>query len=444
MRTIRRWATGIALLTMAAGLVGTGVRATYSDNGSATESISVGTFHCAVTSDPGSGVVIAGNSVTITLPAIHASAAGSSLANVYVQDTGTMPAYIHWTAAGGTMPPGITYSPVPADSNLTAGVKSAAYPLGFVWGSALTNADLGQTAQVVYTAHCQDQPFAPQSKISFVGAANEATPHTFTASVKSTSNGVSVTGWSGSGSLNVSSQSTSGPIYFSVPTSGGVSPATISCTSSSTTVFSGCTTLDGSGTVATSAPIVFSTHAPMTLPAGKQAGDIALLMNSGPGSAGGMWPTGYTFSLSNGDGDLSYKVLTGSEIVVPIFANAGAQGATVAVYRGVSAVGTTSGNYGFGAPTIAFGPLTLTKTNGTSWVVGMAFSDNSPGGTHHVQATVFSPAGLTSRNASLTNVLTTGLWDTNAGVSSPSPAFSGSDNNTSGFTGYFAIELESN
>lgn len=446
---LRRWASGLGLLSVLGLLVGAGVQASYLDSGSATVNQSVGTFSCTLsTTYPNSVISPDGHTVTMNMPTILSSAAGTSYADLTVRNSGTIPAVVHWTiVTGGSIAwlpagrmgyvAGTVADPMSTDLTLASGASHTYSTTGFQW-NVLTNADIGQTASVAYTANCGEVPAIPQSKISFVGAANEATPHTYSGTVKVPTD---VTGWAGTGSLSVSAQNflIGSPVYFSVPTS-GVSPATLKCTASNTSLFSGCTTLSGSGTVAAAAPFAFTSPAPMTLPAAAQAGDLAIVMNTS-NSAPGPVPVGYTaLYTAVGTGQtLSYRFLTAGETVVPIFGNAGSSGAEVAVYRGVSAVGATKWNNGYGMSTIAFGPLTLTKTNGTSWVVGMANDDQVT--SNKLWTTSFSPAGLTARNAGL-SYNRDGLWDTNGGVSSPSPAFSGNDGNF-GYSGYFALELES-
>ena len=145
----------VAAAGLSLGLVGMGVGASFTDSGSATENISVGTFGISLSSaTPGAVVVNNGNGVhTVTdvvTPAIQSSVAGSAPLAFVVTSTGSIPAVVRVTAT-------VTGSPSFTDALGTqaavtlGGVGQAhTYNGGLQW-PVLSNADLGQTAQVVYT-----------------------------------------------------------------------------------------------------------------------------------------------------------------------------------------------------------------------------------------------------------------------------------------------------
>jgi len=162
-RSLKAAAVLLSVGGLGLGLIGSGVRATITDGGTATVNESVGTFGCALSSDS-PGAVISGNSVTVQLPEIDASAPGSDLANVYVSNTGSMPLEVTgWTVAkSGTITyyssGRMNYSTLAAGAVVAPGATSPAYRAGFQWATALTNTDLGKTGKLIYTATCGEVP----------------------------------------------------------------------------------------------------------------------------------------------------------------------------------------------------------------------------------------------------------------------------------------------
>ena len=186
MRITRKFAGLVVTAGIALALIGAGVNASYTDSGSATDHVTVGTFGCALSStDPNMVISNGGHTATLNWPAINSSAAGSAYSNLTVTNTGSMAAIVHWTeATSGT----ITWQPtgrmgytigstgnlLSTDLNLAAGANHSYSSLGFQWAT-LTNADLGASASVSYTANCSEVPPAPVSHISFVGAVDAVT-----------------------------------------------------------------------------------------------------------------------------------------------------------------------------------------------------------------------------------------------------------------------------
>jgi len=150
IRSAKTAAVLLAATGLGFGLIGSGVHATMTDGGSVSESVSVGSLHCAVSStDP--GAVVAGNSVTLQLPSIQSSAAGSAgYANVTVSNTGTMPEVVHWTTALSGLSSRFTAAPgtpsIASDVTLAVGANQPYSGFGFVW-STLSNPDLGTSGQ---------------------------------------------------------------------------------------------------------------------------------------------------------------------------------------------------------------------------------------------------------------------------------------------------------
>lgn len=135
------------------GLIGAGVAATFTDAGTATQNVSVGTFGITVTST--SPNCVSGGSagawtVVCNEPTILSSAASSDPFSFVVTSTGTVPALIHVTkGAAPAAPFSDLMASNPADVTLNQS-QTQSYSGGLAWGT-LTNANEGQTASLVYT-----------------------------------------------------------------------------------------------------------------------------------------------------------------------------------------------------------------------------------------------------------------------------------------------------
>ncbi len=152
-RTITTLAVGGAALA----LIGAGVASTFTASGTATEKISVGTFGCTLSSTA-PNVNIIGNSISITLPTILSSQAGSESAPFTLTSTGTIPAYATWAISQSGNP---AFTPLPAPAAATLSTPENATG-GFTWNE-LQSTDLGTSASVVYTATCSEVPFVFES-----------------------------------------------------------------------------------------------------------------------------------------------------------------------------------------------------------------------------------------------------------------------------------------
>ncbi len=463
MRNIRKWAIGGAVLAMGMGLIGTGVRESYTDTGSATVGVSVGTFGCTVTSsDP--NAVVSGHSVTINLPEIDASTASYRyVQDVTVNNTGSMPEVVHWTfTTGGTLtasqwqPTGLMgYTTGTTGNNMTtdivlAGGASHTYGaggngVGFIWAT-LDDTYLGQTASVTYTANCGEQP---ASGISFVGAADAAitTGTAIKASSVACPTGSPAAGyypwvssntaqWCGNNTFPVSASLASWPASgsFTVAASGGT--ATVTYTGRTTTSpyeFTGLTnTSSATGSVAPGSNNVVQVLAAtaLPLPSGWQPGDVALALNYGASAAVVTNFTGIMSAFGNyGPSKLGYKVLAAGDQNITIAANKGV-GIAVVVYRGVAGIGSSTWAGDPGSVGLAVPGLTLTKTGGSSWVVGLFASAS-------VNVSGLSFSGLTTRGP-FTGTRA-GVLDTNKGVST----WAGMTGGPLATGDEYAVELES-
>ena len=160
----RRGAVELAVGALSIGLIGTGVQAAFAE-GRGGDKIQSGTLACRLSStDPRAVISSAGHTVTVKMPAIVTSMAGSDLSNVSVVNSGSVPMIVQWTEqTSGTImwQPhgsmryliGTANNRLSADITLAPGARHSYDGLGFQWAS-LTNADLGKTATVTYTAQC--------------------------------------------------------------------------------------------------------------------------------------------------------------------------------------------------------------------------------------------------------------------------------------------------
>ncbi len=146
----------VAIGGLGVGLIGTGVTAQFTSSGSAVANINVGTMGIQLSSTY-AGANVVGNTVTVNLPAIQASAASQSTFPFTVTNTGSMP--VHFTVSSvisGQAPAG---DPQFTDAFVNAGpyalaASPAAVTLtgGFAWPT-LDNTNMGQLVTITYTVN---------------------------------------------------------------------------------------------------------------------------------------------------------------------------------------------------------------------------------------------------------------------------------------------------
>jgi len=132
------------------GLIGSGVRASFTQTGTATANVAVGTESLSI-SAPGGTVV--GNTVTVNCPTIQSSAAGTCPLTVSVKNTGSMPFTLSVVSSDGLSTPWSDMlavpGPIPAPQ-VVAPNATAVFNGGIAW-SVLSNTDLGTAKSLTYT-----------------------------------------------------------------------------------------------------------------------------------------------------------------------------------------------------------------------------------------------------------------------------------------------------
>lgn len=148
----------------------------------------------------------------------------------------------------------------------------------------------------------------------------------------------------------------------------------------------------------------------LTLPT-HQKGDLILMMCTG----------GSTVTVAAGWTEILSGTATTNKVAYKIAASSGetsgtwtnATGLSCAVYRGVSGIGNASAVTESGVTRIRYAALTLSVTNGSSWVVGVGGITQT--GTYHA----LPPSGMVNRTYSPDNATKEAtLNDTNGGATS--------------------------
>jgi len=151
-----------------------------------------------------------------------------------------------------------------------------------------------------------------------------------------------------------------------------------------------------------------------------QSGDVAVCFAFRDGSATNPTiPAGWTNITTTADGtscsaSVGWRRLAPTDTTTGTWTNANR--VVVVVYRGCEPFITTVGGGANGAGTtntVAYTTLTMTRDNGTSWVIGLC-------GHRNVDTTIDSAAisGMTYRTGGVDANAEAVAWDTNGGVSS--------------------------
>lgn len=149
--TSRKIAGLLAAFGLMLGLIGSGVGAVFTDQVTAQENISVGTFECLIV-EPSDGTIAAGSkSVTYTAPTIMSSAPGSAPFQFTVKNTGSIPAVLQVTTSAVSPPFSIIGAPI-ADAPVAAG-GTHTYNTGIQW-TELSSANEGTSGSVTWTINC--------------------------------------------------------------------------------------------------------------------------------------------------------------------------------------------------------------------------------------------------------------------------------------------------
>lgn len=140
------------------GLVGSGVRAAFTDSATATESITVGTFGILLSSTT-PGVVVGGSkgawTLTLNSPAITSSVAGNAPIEFTVTGNGSIPAIVHVAKGAAPASPFSDLMTTPPANVTLANGAHQDYNGGIAW-TTLSSADESKSATVVYTITATD------------------------------------------------------------------------------------------------------------------------------------------------------------------------------------------------------------------------------------------------------------------------------------------------
>ncbi len=446
----RKIGATLVALGLTLGLIGAGVSASYTDNGSASEIIRVGTFGCEISSTAPQAVVVnqanpALHTVTLPLVEIKSSAAGSVALPFAIKSVGSIGTTVSVTM---TVPPApftsVLVAPV-ADVYLTTN-QSHDYAGGLQW-PMLVNADLEKAATITYTATCAEgQPPAPDP--------TQVTPAAPTAINESCDGGTvlpggviipSVTGVvygingdtvaagthpRAAGNFTVNAMPAQDPnvpggYVLTGTTRWDLSIVPATCVVPPQVEYVGVNNLDS--TVVTSPtplpPGVAGCWASsvgnvcqVAYPAGTQPGDLVVAItqnrNERSGTPVASTPTGWvkqgpsiwsgTCSGTHGcTVSATFSTVAGTETVTPVWTST--EAILLVVYRHAS-VGAVAGVLSNAIP-----PLTLQDTSGTSWVAGLV-TKASPALTVAITPPMTARSNPTDRYIA--------AFDTAAGVSS--------------------------
>lgn len=156
MRT-RRIAALIGVAALALGLTGAGLYAQFTDEATATQSVSVGTFNIDVTADLPAVVDLQAGTVTLDSGTLLSSSPGSKPFSFTVTSTGTIPVSVTIAATG------LPVAPTPFSDLLTdvgpvllSQGQSHVFNGGIAW-TELGNDEIGDAVSVVYTITAAEQ-----------------------------------------------------------------------------------------------------------------------------------------------------------------------------------------------------------------------------------------------------------------------------------------------
>jgi hypothetical protein len=163
IRKIAGLAAGFAL---AVGLIGNGVSAQWSNQVTAQENITVGSFGCAIVDWTGGSSLTGQASVTFTAPPINISDAGAAPFSFTVKNTGTVAQVLTVSSLMTGLPAPFSDSLGAQSPVVLAGSVSHTYNGGLSW-TDLTNYPNGATGNIKYTVNCGEVPPAPAFSVAY-------------------------------------------------------------------------------------------------------------------------------------------------------------------------------------------------------------------------------------------------------------------------------------
>jgi predicted ribosomally synthesized peptide with SipW-like signal peptide len=153
MRT-RKIAAWVAAGALALGLTGAGLYASFTDEATATQNVSVGTFNIDVTAEDPAVVDLVAGTVTLDSGTLLSSAAGSRPFAFTVTSTGTIPVSV--TVAASALPAPFSDLLTDVGPVLLSQGQSHVFNGGIAW-TELGNPNIGQAVSVTYTITAAEQ-----------------------------------------------------------------------------------------------------------------------------------------------------------------------------------------------------------------------------------------------------------------------------------------------
>lgn len=149
--SLRKTAGLLAAFGLMVGLIGGGIGAVFTDQVTADEHISVGTFECLIVEPSDGDIAVGGKSVSYTADTIMSSAPGSAPFSFTVAVTGTIPAVLQVSTSPVSAPFSIIGAPI-ADQVVASG-GTYTYNTGVQW-TELSSSNEGTSGTVTWTIDC--------------------------------------------------------------------------------------------------------------------------------------------------------------------------------------------------------------------------------------------------------------------------------------------------
>jgi predicted ribosomally synthesized peptide with SipW-like signal peptide len=170
--SLRKVAGLLGAFVLSIGLVGGGVSAAFTDQVTAVQNVSIGTFSCQITNTTAGTIAPDGKSLDYVVPSEIQAYPGSAPFSFTVANTGTIPVSMT-VSSWGLQAPFTSILATPGAPVTVAAGATQVYDAGIAWVE-LGMADLGKSASIHYVVTCGEVRFASTPAISFFSAPNYA------------------------------------------------------------------------------------------------------------------------------------------------------------------------------------------------------------------------------------------------------------------------------